>query len=200
MTDRQRYNAETQHELARSFTVIMSSGALVSIPIGWLIDQIGVEACTFLTLLMGQLQMLLLLFGEDNIHCVTVSFWVYTLFRQFLYPVYISSLTSRLGFKYFGVLLGIGFGLGGMAQLFLYPLDALVQGDCRLQDETILMEGRAEECDNGIWRELHVIQALILLVLWVVPLLDHQEKMRREQKIKEILSRRTSTLYGTGSD
>ena len=176
----------------------MSSGAFVSIPIGWLIDQIGVEACTFLTLLMGQLQMLLLLFGEDNILCFTISFWVYTLFRQFLYPVYISSLTSRLGFKYFGVLLGIGFGLGGIAQLFLYPLDVLVQGDCRLQDENEIIVG--EECDSGHWRELHAIQATILLVLWLVPLLDHQEKIHREQKIKEILSKRISTLYGTGSD
>lgn len=193
----QVYNSETQHDLARNFTFIMATGALISIPIGWAIDQIGVEFCTFLTLIMGQLQMLMLLFGQDSIICFTISFWIYTLFRQFLYPVYIASLTSRLGFKYFGVLLGIGFGLGGIAQLFLYPLDALVQGDCRIQDKNE-MEG--DECDSGSWTQLHVIQALILLVLWVVPIRDYQEKRQREKKIKDVLSQRLSTVYGTGSD
>ncbi|CAJ1911427.1 unnamed protein product [Cylindrotheca closterium] len=197
LADAQIYNAATQHQLARNFTVIMATGAFISIPIGWLIDELGVEVCTFVTLIMGQLQMLLLIFGAESIICYTISFWVYTLFRQFLYPVYISSLTSRLGFKYFGVLLGIGFGLGGVAQLFLYPLDVLVQGNCRLQDENTM---EAEECSNGYWAELNVIQTLILLVLWVVPFLDDREKRQREQKIKEILSQRLSTTYGTSSD
>lgn len=175
----------------------MATGAFVSIPIGWLIDELGVEVCTFVTLIMGQLQMLLLIYGQGDTFYVTISYWIYTLFRQFLYPVYISSLTSRLGFKYFGVLLGIGFGLGGIAQLFLYPLDALVQGDCRLRDPN---EMDGEECNRGSWTDLHLIQALILLVLWVVPLLDYQEKKLREQKIKDILSQRLSTTYGTSSD
>lgn len=199
LADIQIYSAETQHELARSFTVIMATGAFVSIPIGWLIDQIGVEFCSAITLIIGQLQMLFLLFGQDNVVLFKTSFWMYTLFRQFLYPVYISSLTSRLGFKYFGVLLGIGFGVGGFAQLFLYPLDALVKGGCSLQDEDeITLQGGV--CTNGGWKKLHVIQVLILLVLLVIPLLDYREKRQREERIKDVLSsQRLPTMYGTDS-
>jgi MFS family permease len=192
LADLQYYDADVQHQLTRSFTVIMAMGAFVSVFVGWLIDQIGVEACMAMTLIFGQMQMLILLFFGSNIGWFKASFGVYTFFRQFLYPVYIASLTTRLGFKYFGVLLGIGFGVGGVAQLFLSALDEAVQGDCHLSNDTSLEE---PDCNQGLWVQLHVIQILVLVVLLVAPFQDHRVKKLREKKIKDVLSGSLSTTY-----
>lgn len=184
-----------QHQLTKSFTVIMSLGAIVSVFVGWLIDQIGVEACTAITLISGQMQMIMILLFRTSHAWFVASFWVYTFFRQFLYPVYIASLTSRLGFKYFGVLLGLGFGAGGVAQLFLSTLDEAVRGDCHLLDSAT----PRGDCNRGLWVELHVVQFILLGVLLIAPLMDHREKVQREEKIRQILSEesRPGTPYGT---
>eukprot|EP00980_Cylindrotheca_fusiformis_P008726 scaffold1868_cov193-Cylindrotheca_fusiformis.AAC.11 len=187
MADLHYYDSDVQHHLSQSFTVIMAMGAFISVFIGWLIDQIGVEACVGMTLCLGQIQMLILLFFRSNVGWFKASFWVYTLFRQFLYPVYIASITSRLGFKYFGVLLGLGFGASGIAQLFVSLLDDAVQGDCHLPDATV--EEQAD-CDEGFWLQLHLIQMVLLVVLLIAPYQDYREKTIREEKIKQV-------LYGT---
>ena len=171
----------------------MSLGFFVSVFVGWLIDRIGVESCMAITLILGQCQMLLLMFEKQQALLVT-SFWFYTFFRQFLYPVYISSLMSRLGFKYFGVLLGIGFGLAGLAQLFLSTLGEVVRGDCHLFDVS------DEECDKGYWIQFHFFQIVLLGILFLVPIQEHKDKLLREKTIKEILSiksPRPSTKYGS---
>jgi MFS family permease len=197
LADLQYYDADVQHQLTSSFTVVMAMGAFVSVFVGWLIDQIGVEACMAMTLIFGQMQMLILLFFGSNLGWFKASFGVYTFFRQFLYPVYIASLTNRFGFKYFGVLLGIGFGVGGVAQLFLSTLDEAVQGDCHLSNDTSLEE---PDCDQGSWVQLHVIQILVLVVLLAAPFQDHRARKLREKKIKDVLSGRLSTTqYGADS-
>jgi MFS family permease len=192
LDDLQDYPSAVQHDLAFSFTLMMSMGIVVSILVGWLIDEIGLEACTALTLLLGQLQMVLvILFGKYH-SLLVASFWVYTMFRQFLYPVYIASLTSHLGFKYFGVLLGVAFAVAGFAQLLLAALVEAVQGDCHT------LETLTDECDHGHWTLLHWFQFFILGALLIVPIQDYRHKVLRESKIREILSEQpTSCSYGT---
>lgn len=182
----------------------MSMGILGSILVGWLIDKLGLPFCTAMTLLFGQLQMVLLVVGGTSEGVLVASFWVYTLFRQFLYPVFIASLTSRLGFKYFGVLLGIGFALAGMAQLLLAALDEAVQGDCH--DHVVLSREEEtsssvvdEECEHGHWTMLHVAQFVILGALLIIPVQDHRDKVIRESKIGEssLSPQPVSCSYGT---
>ena len=172
----------------------MSMGIIASVLSGWLIDRIGLEVCTGLTLVMGQLQMIFLFFFSDNRSLVVASFWIYTFFRQFLYPVFISSLTSHLGFKYFGILLGIGFFAGGLAQLFLASLVEIAQGDCPGQKyET---QG---DCDHGFWKQLHIIQFVALGALMIVPLIDRRDRLEQERIMKTVLNIHSSPrpTYGT---
>jgi hypothetical protein len=158
-------------------------GIGASVVSGWLIDRIGLEICTGLTLVMGQLQMLFICFFSDNRSLVVASFWIYTFFRQFLYPVFISSLTSHLGFKYFGILLGVGFFAGGLAQLFLATLVEAAQGDCREQQH-----GVQGDCDHGFWKQLHFIQFALLGVLMIVPIQDRRDRLEQERRMKTVLS------------
>ena len=121
---------------------------------------------------------------------MTFSFWLYMLFRNFLYPVYISSLTDRLGFKYFGVLLGIGFAASGIAQLFMTALDEWAQGDCH-HLTTASASGEVVEsfpdCDHGSWGGLHIFQFAQLGLCIACPLLDNWEVVRRKQQFKSFV-------------
>ena len=125
-----------------------------------------------------------------------ISFCLYTLFRAFLYPVFIASLTSRLGFKYFGVLLGIGFAVSGLFQLLMAPLNDLVAGDCHLIASPDPSGG--DDCFEGLWISLHLLQLSSLLGLMVVPYLDHRAKIAHVEAVEEFIER-SNFEYGPGS-
>ena len=72
-----------------------------------------------------------------NVPMMTIGFVIYTLFRAFLYPVFIACISDKLGFKYFGILMGIGFAVSGIVQLGIAPLANAVQGTCHLQEEYV---------------------------------------------------------------
>lgn len=187
LADYNQYPYHLQHELAQYFTTLMSLGFLASMSAGFLIDLIGVELCTVMCLVFGQLRILMvLIFGQDHALLVA-SFVLYTLFRSFLYPVFIALLTSRLGFKYFGVLLGLGFAISGLFQLFMAHLSYAVKGDCHLATDAEM-----EECSHGHWQTLHIVEFSVLLVLLVVPFLDHRDNVNRENRIKDYHNRQTA--------
>jgi hypothetical protein len=181
--------------MARDFTITMSMGMVGSVVVGLLIDLLGIEICTAITLISGQIQNLMLLLFGKSYAFTRASFVFYTIFRQFLYPVFIASLTSRLGFKYFGILLGIGFALTGLAQPVFVVLSEALQGDCHLYDESVT------NCDHGHWILAHTLQFLLLGALLIIPWLDYRDRVQRELKIKQILAEKDEkgnvTPYGS---
>jgi MFS family permease len=200
LKDRQDFSVETRHELSVWFTYIMSMGLAASLLVGWLIDRIGLEFCTFMTLMLGQIQMVLVMFGSHNESVMFLSFVAYTAFRAFCYPVFIGSLTSRLGFKYFGILLGLGFALSGVAQLLFPLLGRMVQGGCHLLDDDIIgNEEVASTCDHGKWQVAEMVQFIALGLIYIVPILDHRDAVARDIKIKQILSSSLSPKASYGS-
>jgi len=196
LKDRANFSTQVQHDLARWFTVLMGFGIFGSLLVGWLIDRVGLEICTSMTLVLGQLQTVLVVFGSTSESLMILSFTVYTVFRAFLYPVFISSLTTRLGFKYFGILLGIGFALSGVTQLLFPLLISLLKGNCHVQrnDDAI-----SNDCDHGRWPMSEVLQFLVLGMMHIIPFLDHQDTIARERSIKEILlsSPLVKSTYGS---
>jgi MFS family permease len=183
LADIDQYSYKVQHELAQTFTFFMSSGVMASILVGFLIDRFGVEICTSMTLVFGQIQMVILLFFGENHTMMVASFLFYTLFRSFLYPVFIASLTSRLGFKYFGVLLGLGFFVSGLCQLLMAPLNDAVQGNCHLKASP--NPSGDDDCFQGLWISLHLLQLSFLFGLMVIPFMDHRAKVAREFAIMQ---------------
>ena len=164
----------------------MSLGVLASFVVGWLMDQVGLEVCTAVTLLLGQAQEIVLVWLADQRSFLVTSFVCYTLFRSFLFPVFIASLTTHLGYKYFGLLNGIGFALSGVAQAFMGHLVRAVQGDCHFQIN-VADVALAPPCDHGNWISLHVIELIILTALLAAPLLDYVEGRIRKHRLREAL-------------
>jgi MFS family permease len=183
LADFQQYRTTVQHELAETFTLFMSLGVMASVLAGFLIDLLGVEICTVMTLIFGQSEMIIVVLFGNIRGMMVLSFFYYTMFRSFLYPVFIASLTSRLGFKYFGILLGMGFAISGIGQLLMAPLADFVRGDCHLMSSEDVTADT--DCSSGLWRSLYLGELSILVALLVIPVMDHRAKIRREIAIRE---------------
>jgi len=196
LADVDQYSTAVQHQLTQTYTLFMSCGVLASIFSGFLIDAFGVEIVTSLVLIFGQLQMVTVLFFGQYQAMMVASFGFYTLFRSFLYPVFIASLTSRLGFKYFGILLGIGFAISGLWQLLMAPLNDAVAGDCHL--EASPDPSGDDGCFDGYWISLHLLQLSVLLGLMIVPFMDYRAKVARESAIQAYHAREWHHDSGLG--
>jgi hypothetical protein len=97
MADMYEYSSSEQHRLARRLTAIMSCGVLASFVAGFVMDHVGPNTCQVVTLLLGQLQLLVLLTKGESEAWLTLAFVLYCLFRQFLFPTFIASITDKLG-------------------------------------------------------------------------------------------------------
>ena len=164
----------------------MSTGVCASLLVGWLMDQVGLGVCTAVTLMLGQSRSFVLVWLADRKSFLVTSFVCDALYRSFLFPVFIASLTTHLGYKYFGLLNGIGFAIAGVAQIFMGHLVRAVQGDCHLNTHVVDPD-LAPTCDHGMWVALHVAELIILTVLLTAPLLDYVEGVVRKRRIREVL-------------
>jgi hypothetical protein len=130
-------------------------------------DRTGLETCTAFTLALGISQHLILSLFSDNSVMMLLSFVMYSLFRQALFPVFVAGLSARMGFKYYGILSGIGFAVSGLSQLYAATLVKYVEGTCH----DIILHTE-EPCTQGSWKSLHMIQCSILVLLLSVPAYD----------------------------
>ena len=167
LEDQQTFSIPVQHKLSSNFTGIISCGLVGSVLVGSLMDRFGLEYCTILTLLLGQISLVALIFSHSYI-MMLVGFVFYMLYRQFLFPVFIACLTARLGFKYFGMLSGIGFTLSGFAQIWMSYLVNWFQGDCHLLSESEYWMN--SYCSHGSWKQFHFGQILLLAILMLIPI------------------------------
>jgi len=179
----------------------MSSGVAVSFLVGWLMDRVGQVVCIVSTLVLGQLQLIILAFLGDNEPWMVFSFGLYVLFRALLFPVYIAGVTDRLGFKYFGLLSGIGFALSGFSQIYMASLVLAVQGDCHRM-VSLDTTDPASNCSTGYWKELHFCEVALLGVLLLAPFFEHLDRTQCARQLEEAAGRSTSstpTTAGYGS-
>jgi hypothetical protein len=197
LVDLEHFGLAQQHSLSQQFTVFMSLGILYAVLVGWLMDRAGLEVCTFITLLLGQISSLLMLLASSSsltteqqaYTLMVISFVVYSLFRAFLFPVFLAYITARLGFKYFGILSGIAFAASGVAQCFMANLVALVHDHIQ-----------PDNYDDGRWRLFHGIQIGVLAIMMVIPIADHRDIQRRQAQMEQALKqlqRNNSSLRGS---
>ncbi len=142
---------------ARLFTLAITCGA-GTIPLaGALMDISGFPATSAITILCGFVWSFLLLL--QNRLALKFSFIFYAVYRTFFYTFVFAFLADVLGFKYFGVLAGIMFVIGGVLSLVQYPLAQVMAGSCHLEAENDI-------CDPGYWLYLNYFMALSIATTW----------------------------------
>ena len=189
MVDCSFLSAGDQHHLAQIFTTVISFGFIPSLLLGRLLDAFGIDVCNAITLLCGQVQVLILIFLGSSFTWKVISFIPYVFFRQFLFPNFIAALMGRLGFKYFGLLNGIGFAVSGLAQLFMSALVGLIESHC---DGSI-------QCKRETWVLTHWVEFAGFTVLLSIPILDHWDEVLKKRMIRETFGSRRSLTSSLAS-
>jgi hypothetical protein len=117
-----------QKMYGRYFTLCMTLG-IIAIPfIGYMMDNGGFPLTSVATVAFGLIWSLLFLYDSKNL--LIPSFIFYAMYRTFLFTFLFAYLADTMGFRYFGVLAGIMFAVGGFVGLLQYPLAFWAAGKC----------------------------------------------------------------------
>jgi MFS family permease len=146
-----------RQDFARLFTLIITLGVIFIPIVGTIMDKYGFPMASSSTTIFGILWIIFLLVRTKA--SLLVSFCCYALFRTFFFTFVFAYLADTLGFKYFGVLAGIMFVLGGFLSFLQVPLAKLVSGDCHL-----LLSGPRSMpyCQPGHWQSLNILFGLMI--------------------------------------
>lgn len=171
--------------MANTLSFIDAAAILCAPLSGYLLDSVGFGAAV-VAISLGIAQMVLLLLANMEMldssfdspdfpiimAMMIASFICYAAFRAFLFPYFFANLSKKLGFRFFGVLTGISFCVSGVCRLAIAPLSKLVAGECHYIMDNTFEEYHNEDCDQGNWKLMHVIQLANLALLFLIPYYD----------------------------
>ena len=162
-----------------SLTLFMTAGVLFIPFVGWLLDGYGYPTTMFATILFSIIWAVLLCLRSASY--LMASFVAYALFRTFLYTFIFSYMSDRLGFQFFGILVGVLFVISGFVGLLQYPLSEWAYGDC-------YSTHGEPDCSHGEWNFLNHLMLANFVILLFFPYQDHVER-------RELLRRASSSMY-----
>jgi hypothetical protein len=131
-------------------------------------DTYGFPITMLVTVFFGITWAVLL--GTENPNLLNASFVFFSLFRTFLYTFIFSYLADRLGFKFYGVLVGIMFIISGFVSLLQYWLLDFAEGDCSTSGDSV--------CTHSQWLLLNRLMLLMFVSLLIFPYQDYTERRR----------------------
>lgn len=137
---------------ASLFTVVITCGAVIIPLAGAMMDIYDFPCTSFVTIIAGVVWAILLLFKTK--FTLVLSFISYAVFRTFFYTFVFAYLADVMGFKYFGILAGIMFVIGGILTFLQYPIAQFAAGSCH----NLL----SEACDEGNWNTMNIIMMLTI--------------------------------------
>lgn len=159
------FSLDEQKLYGRIFTAIMTFG-FIGIPIvGAMMDKLGFPATATFTCSMGVIWALLLVYNSRT--SVFASFFFYAIFRTFLFTFIFAYIADTLGFKYFGLLAGLMFVIGGLVGCAQYPIAQWATGTCHF-NSTVSMT----HCDRGHWSVVNLIMLASMLASFAFPYAD----------------------------
>ena len=188
----------------------IDAAAILCAPLsGYLLDSVGFGAAAVVAISLGIGQMILLLLADMEMWdssfdspdfpiimaLMIGSFVCYAAFRAFLFPYFFATLSSKLGFRYFGILTGLSFCLSGVCQLAIAPLSNLVDGDCHNVMDQTFEEYHNEDCHQGYWKFLHIFQLGHLTLLFLIPYFDARSSSNSASEEKTL--EHSDTEYGS---
>jgi hypothetical protein len=167
--------AAERREYARWFTLIITSGVVYIPLVGVIMDKCSFPVASATTTTAGLLWVFFHRMGDKQ--SLIISFIFYSFFRTFLFTFTFAYLADILGFKYFGVLAGIMFVLGGILSFTQVLLSEFVQGTCH--DHSFVVA-----CSHGSWKSLNLFIAITLVGAYIFSYLDWKTR-RDRQRAKE---------------
>lgn len=172
IADLQQLEPSEAQMYAQLFTLIITLG-VVAIPlIGAIMDFVGFPVTSSVTVVAGLVWSVLL--QIPSIWALVASFVAYAIFRTFFYTFFFAYLADTLGFKYFGVLAGVVFVLGGVVSFLQYPLAELGSGSCT--SVNIIAP-----CDQSNWRTINGVMTIMILSTVVFSYKDWQRRRAQRQ-------------------
>ena len=174
-------------EYGDKLTILMTAGVLVIPIVGWLMDYCGYPVTMLVTIVFAIIWAFLLCLS--NPVYIYASFAAYALFRTFLYTFLFSYIADRLGFKFFGILVGILFAVAGFVGLLQYPVSTFADGDC------ITKPG--PDCNEGQWNNLNHIMLCSFVPLLFFPYQDYIERKEKEWRFRSVYGTTSETVQGT---
>ena len=169
-------------EYGDKLTVLMTAGVVYIPVVGWLMDYCGYPVTMLCTVVFAIVWASLLC--VNNVTYIYASFVAYSLFRTFLFTFLFSYMADRLGFKFFGILVGILFAIAGFIGLLQYPLSRYADGDC--------ITSPGPDCNKGQWNIVNHIMLLSFISLLFFPYQDHIERKEKAWRFR--------STYGASSD
>ena len=152
------YTSTEQRNLGRLFTIVISCGIFAIPIIGLLMDKLGFPITSLVTTFLGITWSLLML---TEVKEVTIAVFIfYGLFRTFLFTFLFAYIADVFGFKYFGILAGIMFIIGGFVGLTQYPLMLHLVGDCHFYESKF-----PKSCYRGSWHYINILMLVSQLFL-----------------------------------
>jgi len=189
--DSQMYSVEEQKGFGRLFTAIMTCG-FIAIPIvGAVMDKYGFPMTSLFTTFFGIVWSICLLAKSRS--SAIPSFISYALFRTFLFTFLFAYLADVFGFKYFGILGGLMFVLGGLLSLTQYSLTAWAAGTCHTFDTV------QPGCSSGYWDTVNMVQLLSQFVLLAFTYQDWIRRRREAVIFTRVRSRNNLAESGYGA-
>lgn len=168
-------------------TVLMTAGVIVIPVVGWLMDYCGYPLTMLITVVFAIIWAFLLCVNSPAY--IYASFIAYALFRTFLFTFLFSYMADRLGFKFFGILVGILFAVAGFVGLLQYPLSTFADGDC--------ITNPGPDCNVGKWGDLNHIMLYTFIPLLFFPYQDYIERREKEWRFRSVYGATSETVHGT---
>lgn len=144
-----------EHVYAQIFTLTITLG-VIGIPIvGACMDYLGFPITSTILLCLGIVWAFLAIQRDPS--TLVFSFVFYSAFRTFFFTFTFAYLADTLGFKYFGVLAGVMFVLGGVIGVLQYPLAEFAVRRCKVHPLT-----QVEVCTDGLWSQVNCVMLVTI--------------------------------------
>lgn len=176
--DSNKYDPIERQNYDRIFTITMSCGFLSIPAVGMMMDHLGFPLTATTISTFGLLWSLCLL-SESKTFLIP-SFIFYTLFRTFLFAFLFAYAADTMGFKYYGILVGIMFVISGFISLLQYPLAKWASGTCHEVNE-------GEYCTVGNWSAVNIAMVFMMIFSFIFAFEDWR---RRRSILKKVSSSR----------
>jgi len=194
LADSKVLSGDEKLNFARIFTLSITLGVVIIPMVGMLMDMAGFPITSLLVTVSGIIWAVLLLLDSEQNHLLIASFVFYSIYRTSFFTFFFAYLADTLGFRYFGMLAGIIFLLGGVAGMFQYPLAQIGSGTCHHAHANF------DSCSHGEWFNINLVMTLMIAAMLYFSYQDYRRRILMKQLLERDVPNNSNGSSGSSSD